>query len=378
MAGQTVHVLALVTDAFGGHGGIACYNRDILSALAAADSVDGISILPRLAASPLEKLPKKVNQLPAASRPLAYSGAALRLAMRIPQVSIIFCGHILMAPLAALLSRVTGAPIWLQVHGIDAWHTPSRHIRWAAEQAAVVTSVSRYTREKMIVNWWGGDPNRIHVLPNTLGGEFSPGPKPAVLVERYGLRGRKVLLTVSRIAAAEKYKGHDRVIKALPKIVSRHPETLYLIVGDGDDASRLRALVESMRLGHQVGFAGPVSGPELLDHYRAADVFIMPSTGEGFGIVFLEAAASGLHVIGGGMDGSLDALREGVIGEAIDPIDIDEITAAVCRAFEAPGRPDPNRVAAFSFDNFKQHAIAIADEILTQRHDQHHLGRGIT
>lgn len=358
-----MHILALVTDAFGGHGGIARYNRDFLSALAAAPRVEGITVLPRIAPQPLEALPPGVSQEAAVFERLHYSVAAARAAQRRPTPGALFCGHIQMAPLGAALARLIRVPLWLQVHGVDAWTPPSRQVRWGAECADLVTSVSRYTRRRMISGWWGGDPSRIRVLPNTVSNEFAPGPKPDALVDRYGLDGKKVLLTVSRLDASERYKGHDRVIEALPKILQRCPGALYLIVGDGNDAPRLRALVTSMDLGAHVRFAGRIAEPELAAHYRAADVFVMPSAGEGFGIVFLEAAASGLWVVGGNADGSLDALREGAVGEPIDPQDTEAIAAAVCRAFEASTPPGPARTEAFSSSHFRQHVAALAEEL---------------
>ena len=359
-----MRVLALVTDAFGGNGGIARYNRDFLTALAAAPGIENVTVLPRLTPQPTEALPPGVHQEVAVYGQLRYSIAAARAACRTQKPSALFCGHIHLAPLATALARLMRIPLWLQVHGIDVWTPPSRQVRWCAERADLITSVSRYTRHRMIGSWWGGDPARIRVLPNTVSDKFAPGPKPATLCERYGLAGKKVLLTVSRLATSERYKGHDLVIKALPKILQQHPGVLYLIVGDGDDEPRLRALVASMDLIAHVRFAGGVAGSELAEHYRAADVFVMPSTGEGFGIVFLEAAASGLHVIGGNVDGSLDALRNGTVGEPIDPRDTNAIAAAVCRALEAPTPPNPSSVEAFSQSHFSHHVAALAEEFL--------------
>jgi len=334
------HVLALVTDAFGGCGGIARYNKDLLSALAASAGVETITALPRIAPEDPGQLPAKVRQLRPILHPLAYSIAALREAVRVPKDLVIFCGHILMAPLGAALSLRTGAPMWLQVHGLEAWPQPRRRVRWAAERASLITSVSRFTRAQMIANWWSGDPVRIRILPNTVCGAFQPGPKPPDLVSRYGLSGKKVLLTVSRVSVADRYKGHERILAALPRIRAMHPEAVYLIVGDGDDLPRLRHIADELGLRDDVHFTGRVPDSALPDHFRAADVFIMPSMEEGFGIVFLEAAASGLHVIGGRLDGSWDALREGVIGDAIDPNRQEEIVMAVCQALDAPRPPD--------------------------------------
>ncbi len=295
---------------------------------------------------------------------LRYSVAAVRAARHVPTPSALFCGHMQMAPLGAALARLMRIPLWLQVHGIEAWTLPSRQVRWGAERADLITSVSRYTRHRMIGGWWGGEPTRIRVLPNTVSVDFAPGPKSRALVDRYDLAGKKVLLTVSRLDASERYKGHECVIKALPKILQRHPGTLYLIVGSGDDAPRLRALVGSLDLSAKVRFAGRVAGTELAEHYRTADVFVMPSTGEGFGIVFIEAAACGLHVVGGNADGSLDALREGAVGEPVDPRNTEAIAAVVCQALEAAAPPNPAGVEAFSSIHFRHHVAALAREFV--------------
>jgi phosphatidylinositol alpha-1,6-mannosyltransferase len=362
-----MRVLALVTDAFGGRGGIARYNCDFLTALSQADGTSQITVLPRLAPDSPGELPRKIRQLPPTSGRISYSLKAIWLARHLRAGDTVFCGHLLMSPVASLLALMTGAKLWLQVHGTDAWDAPSRLARWGAEQADLVTSVSRYTRHRMIAGWFGADPGRIRVLPNSFGASFSPGPKPPALVERYGLAGRKVLLTVSRLWKSDSYKGIDRVIQALPHIRLEHPKALYLIAGDGDHMPELQQLVRSLSLESHVRFAGYVPANELAELYRAADVFIMPSTGEGFGIVYLEAAASGLHVIGGNRDGSADALQDGEIGEVIDPLSIDEIAAAVCRAFERPDGADQYLTAVFCFTNFSQHVAALAGRLEERR-----------
>src|SRR5204863_3572114 len=133
------------------------------------------------------------------------------------------------------------------------------------------------------------DPTRVRVLPGTVDPRFRPGPKPHALLDRYDARGKKVLLTVARLSSSERYKGHDRVIRTLPRVLRDHPQTLYLIVGDGDDRARLEALALEFGVAEKVRFAGHIDAELLPDHFRLADVFVMPSTGEGFGIVFLEA-----------------------------------------------------------------------------------------
>jgi glycosyltransferase involved in cell wall biosynthesis len=216
----------------------------------------------------------------------------------------------------------------------------------------------------MIADWWKGNPARIRVLPNTVGDEFQPGPKPKALIARYGLVGKKALLTISRISVADRYKGHHRVIEALPAILQQHPEAIYVIAGDGDGVPRLHALVEKLGLMENVRFVGRVPADELLDHYRLADVFILPSTKESFGIVFLEAASCGLHVIGGRVDGSWEFLREGRIGESIDHLRRQEIVESVCRALEASSQPDPKRASVFSQANFRSYVAGLVAQLI--------------
>lgn len=348
------HVLALVTDAYGGRGGIARYNRDILSALSARLPIDAITVLPRLALDAVEGVPPKVTQRPAIFDAALYSANCLRVAALGRRPDIVYCGHILMAPLGVLLAKILRVPLWLQIHGVDAWDKPSRSVKWAAERAALVTTVSRHTKLKF-QKWWRGDPARVRVLPNTVGCRFTPGPKPPHLLDRYGLHGRRIILTVSRLTYPDRYKGIERIIANLARVCEAVPDATYLISGDGNDAPRLKQLATEHGVADKVVFAGYVPEEELPEHFRLADVYAMPSTKEGFGIVFLEAAQSGLPVIGGNVDGSVDALADGRIGRMIDPLSADELTVALIDALQGrvPARPDA--VERFNRSHFNAH-----------------------
>jgi phosphatidylinositol alpha-1,6-mannosyltransferase len=355
----SLRVLALVTDAFGGLGGIAQYNRDLFSSLTACDGISDIIILPRLGTASYGQLPPRIRQLGPVPHRGAYLLAALQASQAHRPIHVVFCGHLFMVPLAACLAKLIGARLWVQVHGIDAWQELSFLHRRAVETAALVTSVSRYTRQRLL-EWVGIDPARVKVLPNTVDPSFRPGPKPDYLLDRHGARGKKVLMTVSRLAASEHYKGHDRVIRSLSRIRVNHPEAIYIIVGDGDDRPRLEALAEEVRVQEQVHFAGPVPAKELPDYYRLADLLVMPSTGEGFGIVFLEAMASGVDVIGGNSDGSVDALCDGVLGTLVDPDNCEELASAISAGLERPARNrDSDRVDRFKLDLFAGHLHAL-------------------
>lgn len=326
-------MLALVTDGFGSRGGIGQYNRDLLRALSGAGDFQRIVVLPRTGDIAADAPPSAVEQLPAQAGKQGYAWQALRMGTR--GFDLVFCGHLHMAPLAALIARLSGARLWLQLHGIEAWAPPSPLVQQAVRQADLTTCVSRHTRRRFLA-WARLAPNTVRVLPNTVEPRFTPGAKDPALQARLGLAGRRVLLTVARLAAAERYKGHDTVLQALALLLPRHPDLAYVVAGDGDDLPRLRQLAQDLGVAHAVRFAGFVADEDLPALYRTADLFVMPSTGEGFGIVFLQALACGVPVIAGDADGSRDPLRDGAEGELVPANDIARVAEAILRQLEQP------------------------------------------
>ena len=355
-AASSLRVLALITDGFGGYGGIAEYNRQLLSALKQCKSIGEVIAVPRLNPGSLQPLPPGLRQLRPVKGKITYSAFALRTAIAKP-VNIVFCGHLAMAPLAAAIAKLVRAPLWVQVHGIEAWEELSWLHRQSIEAASLVTSVSRYTRRRLLA-WVNIDPARVRVLPNTVDGRFQAAPKSNVLLDKYGLRDKQVLLTVSRLSSSERYKGHDRIIRILPRVLAKHPGTKYLIVGDGDDRARLEVLATEVGVRDRVHFAGLIDPADLPRHYCLADVFVMPSTGEGFGIAFLEAMASGVRVVGGDRDGSCDPLADGMLGTTIDPENEDELAAAICAALSA-SRTETHDYTRFGICAFATHLQSI-------------------
>ena len=175
-----LRILALVTEAFGGHGGIAQYNSDLLSALARCDQVGEVIVFPRFGTKSADSLPPGVRQQRRVESKLGYSLAALWMAITHRPIDFVFCGHLLMAPVAASICRILNIPLWLQLHGIEIfWRDPSALERWSVESATIITAVSRYTRRRLL-HWVGIDPARVKVLPNTVDPQYRPGPKPGL------------------------------------------------------------------------------------------------------------------------------------------------------------------------------------------------------
>lgn len=377
-------ILALVTDGFGGHGGIAQYNRDLINALAAIGKVRQVVVLPRAgdAQSVPAILRTRVQQEKPIAGPTWYSLRAVASAIRF-RPDVIFCGHLYMAPLASALSAMLRKPLWLQVHGIEAWEAPSLQIRaqggvkarrgfgaswspirFATERARLVTAVSRYTRQRLL-SWARLGPSIVRVLPNTVGVPSAGRCSRADLRTKYGLEGRRVLLTVSRLDPADRYKGHDKVLEVLPRLRETFPNLTYVIIGEGDDRSRLERIAAGLRSQQCVVFTGRVERDVLEDYYRLADLFVMPSSKEGFGIVFLEAALHGLPVIGGNVDGSIDALAEGVIGTPINPDSPDELVRAIVEGLSSAVLPTAGQnVERFHAERFRSHLERLLDQAL--------------
>ena len=307
----------MVVDALGGAGGISQYNRDLVSAWSESDAVEEIVVLARFAAPSSRPAPAKVVERRPANSASLYAMRAVLQSMQSPRVDLIFCGHLHMMPAAMIASKLSGAPVWLQLHGLEAWQPRTGFIRWCIENAALVTAVSRYTR-RLFLRWANTDADNVLVLPNTVGDGFSFDADRSHAKNTFGLSEKRVLLTVSRLAKSEGYKGHEQIINCLPELLGQFDRLVYVIAGDGDLRSELEQLVRHKGLGDFVIFAGPVERKVLPTLYRAADVFVMPSTGEGFGIVYLEALACGIPVIAGDSDGARDPLHDGEFGVLVN------------------------------------------------------------
>lgn len=356
-----------------GSGGIQSFSRDLALALHAAFPQARLHVHVKNDAA-AEGLPAGMGfsgsgNWPARLRTAHYAFTGLRrLRREAPDLVISTLVNFLPA-IAAARPRCTVA----LVHGIDAWDLPEGPRRRALSRVERVVAVSRYTRDR-VAALPGLDPARLRVLPNSFDeAAFTPGPKPVALLQRYGLQpDQPVLLTVARLDPAERYKGHAEVLAALPELQATFPGLRYLIAGQGAYAEDLRRQAQSLGVADRVIFAGFVPSAELADHYRLADVLVMPSRGEGFGIVYLEAMACGRPVIAGNADGSVDALDQGRLGVLVEPGN----HAALVQALgEVLAQRHPNRllfepqrlhdevVAAFGAAAFRARWQALVEEL---------------
>ncbi|MBE9117497.1 glycosyltransferase [Lusitaniella coriacea LEGE 07157] len=240
--------------------------------------------------------------------------------------TLIITTHLNFSIVAYWLKRLLGIPYWIVVHGVEAWDVQRPYLKEALSHADCILAVSGYTRDRLLKEQHL-DPHQIVVLPNTFdASRFRIAPKSSRLLKRYSLNlTQPIILTVARLDSSERYKGYDKILAALPRIREVHQNVHYLLVGTGNDSSRIEQLVSQLNLQDCVTLAGFVPDEELADYYNLCDVFAMPSKGEGFGIVYLEALACGKPVLGGNQDGAIDALCYGELGALVNPDDVSEI-----------------------------------------------------
>jgi glycosyltransferase involved in cell wall biosynthesis len=339
-----VNVLFLVTDAYGGHGGIALFNREFCAAL---DHVN-ITVIPRVIRGPIQDPPPHVTFVAqAAENPVAYLRAVTEARRANPD--LVICGHVNLLPIAI------GKPL-LIVHGIEAW----KRRRTPIAQCRGIVSVSAVTRDRLV--GWSGYEGPTFVLPNAVHLEqYGVREKRADLIARYHLQGKRVLLTVGRLDAAERSKGFDEVLDVLRDLPD---DVVYMIAGGGNDALRLQKRARELGVASRVVFTGIFLEDEKPDFYNLADVYVMPSRGEGFGFVFLEAMACGVPVIASKLDGGREALLNGQLGLLVDPTNPAEIRAAIMETLERGKRGVPPELAHFSFENFATRSKEIIAQVV--------------
>lgn len=250
----------------------------------------------------------------------------------------------------------------LLAHGIEVWERLGFFKRRMLRKCDLILPVSQYTKEKMIM-LHGLQPEKLQVLNNCLDPNLAGlvyKEKDEALLKRYGFTPEhKILFTLTRLAAGEKYKGYEKVIAAMHELIPTHPNLRYLLAGKYDESEkqRIEALIKEKKLEAQVVWAGYISEAEIAAHFNLCDIYIMPSTKEGFGLVFIEAMYYGKPVIAGNRDGSADALANGEFGLLIDPDNIQAISNGIERVLQNPAFFVPDKTALenkFSYSGYKE------------------------
>lgn len=311
-------ILAIQSTTFGAYGGIPVYNRLVCRALNELPEAEkGLVLIATDSASDIEipsiELPRLrlhgFNQ-----DRVALTRCCLNFALR-QQIDLILVGHLNYAPLAWGLKRFQPRLRYgVMLYGIEAWRSLSTVRKRAVQKADFLISISEYTKKRAVaIN--GLDSERVHLLPNAL--EWAPtNPSQMVHAAPRGLGTR--LLSVCRLEQSERYKGVDKVIECLPELAKSVPDIQYTVVGGGNDLERHKELAERLGTANRVQFLGSITDEELGACYRECDVFVLPSAGEGFGFVFLEAMKYGKPIVAARSGGAPEVVRDGVNGRLVE------------------------------------------------------------
>jgi len=279
---------------------------------------------------------------------------------------LVIISHINLA-IAGLLVKLINPKcnVWLVAHGIEVWQHLSPFKKAFLKRCDKIVCVSSFTKNEIL---------RLHKVPNNkcvvLNNALDPFwvlpqnfEKPAYLQQRYQLNEESLLLfTLARIHHAEQYKGYDKVIESLAELKKEFPGLKYILAGMSDPAEqeRIERLIAKAGLTDNIILAGFIDEKELTDHFLLADVFVMPSTGEGFGLVLIEAAACGTQVICGNSDGSVDAILNGELGESININDPAALDKSITNKLNSPINSEQKRALQtaclqhFSVEKYKE------------------------
>ncbi len=257
-----------------------------------------------------------------------FAASAVRAARRHPK--IVLAAHPNLAPIVGTMQMV--APRMKSIvctHGVEVWEPLSRWRRNSLRKADLVLAPSRATAD-FVASLQGVPPGKIRVLPWALDPDFelaSAAVSGSRLPEAFP--SGPVVLSVGRWLATERYKGMDTLILAMPRLLLRWPTLQLVLVGSGDDHGWLEAIARESGVRLHVHFLRGLSYGELSACYAAADIFALPSRGEGFGFVYLEAMARSKPVIGGAHGGAPEVIQDGVTGYLVQHGDSVQLATSV-------------------------------------------------
>ena len=231
----------------------------------------------------------------------------------------IFFSHLGLAQIQNGVPTRLRRPYGVFLHGIEAWKPLSRGEEYALIGADIRVANSRHTADRVMDMHPGVGPVDVCPLAHL---PVESGRTRRVIPPDLPDLGPHAVLVVGRMIRSERYKGHDQLIDAWPRVIASVPDARLVIAGDGDDARRLRQRAASSQAARSIVFTGFVPGPMLDDLYRRAALFALPSRGEGFGLVYLEAMFHGLPCLGSIHDAAGEVIVDGQTGCLVDQSDI--------------------------------------------------------
>ncbi len=291
---------------------------------------------------------------------------------------IIF-GHLHLAQAQRFVPKLFRRPYAVFLHSTDAWYPLSSGLKSMLRQARVRIVNSNYTAQRVAAAH--PDIGPIEVCHLALLPEQSEvGTFLAVnhvLADSYldiSLLDRiqpDCVLIVGRMFSTERHKGHDVLIEAWPHLKARIPSAQLVIVGRGDDVQRLKARARHTGFSDSILFTGQVNDTTLRAIYQRAALFMMPSRGEGFGLVYLEAMQHRLPCIGSIHDAAAEVIEDGVTGLLVDQADVAGLADAMARLLQNPSERKAMGEAGFerlqtifSYQQFRKRILTVLKPLM--------------
>ena len=280
------------------------------------------------------------------------------------RAKIIILSHVNLLSIGWAIKKLSpSTKLVLLAHGIEIWKPLSAPKKSMLQCCDHVVAVSEYTRQQLI-NINGVTPAKCTVINNCLDPFLaSPAEQGSAdeLRQKYNLLPTDIVLfCLTRLAATERHKRYETIIRSLPTIQQHFSQRIvYVLAGKytNDEGAFIKQTAATAGVEGNVVLTGFVPEEEIAAHFKMADVYVMPSSKEGFGLVFIEAMYYGLPVIAGNKDGSVDALANGELGVLVDPDDEATIRDALIRVLKNKQQyvPDIARVKArFGYEHYKK------------------------
>ena len=311
----------ILTPSLAGHDGVSAVARAVVRACA-SDHVE----LWCLAGGENEERVSRVRYRFANGDRIRFATWAIAGSAARQADTIVLAIHLHLAPVALPL-MLRGAALAVFLHGIEAWNPLRGLRRLALRKATWFLAPSHYTFRRFYSSNPAMAGKEARVCAHGIAAE---APATAASAGR-----EPFALIVGRMAADERYKGHDQLLDLWPRLIERVPGAELVIAGDGNDRRRLEMKAETLGIADRVCFLGRVSEETLAGLYRDCAFFVMPSPNEGFGLVFLEAMRAGKASIAA--HGAADEILEhGVTGLLVDGAEPEQLLGALHDLFEDP------------------------------------------
>jgi phosphatidylinositol alpha-1,6-mannosyltransferase len=315
----------ILTPTLAGNDGLSCLARQFVAAFASIDGhrLDVLSLAN--ASSSAFRWPSHVSIIDVRGNRPEFVWRAWQAARgdSVPDVVVVLHAHLL--PAAWPLVR-RGAALWPVLVGVESWRPLSWLQRRMLMQAQRAVAISHHTVREF---------RRANPAFASLPVDVCWPATPSLPAPEGKARTRPFALIVGRMSSEERYKGHDLLVEVWPAILRALPDAQLVAAGSGDDEARLRHRAAAAGLANNIEFVGSPSATALAALYRDCAFLVMPSSREGFGLVFLEAMAAGRACIGG-RGAAEEIIVSGTTGLIVDPERQDDVRSALTTLFQQP------------------------------------------